>query len=86
MPLNHIRRPVVVAGDITIDHLTWTEHEARAATNPDFVVPNWRQHMHTGSVLRSGGALLLARMLRRALPGHAVISYDIPDLEALPPN
>ena len=86
MPLDAIRRPIVVAGDITIDHLTWTEHEARAATNPESVVPNWQQHMHTGSVLRPGGALLLAQMLRCAIPGHAVISYDIRDLEALPPN
>ena len=86
MPLDYIRRPVVVAGDITIDHLTWTEHEARAATNPDSVAPNWQQHVHTASALRLGGALLLARMLRHAIPGHPVISYDIPDLEALRPN
>jgi ATPase family associated with various cellular activities (AAA) len=77
--------PIVVAGDITIDWLTWTEQPAAPALSPDDDTPNWRRHQITRRVPRAGGAMLLARMLAHALPGRDVVApFD--HVEWHPPN
>ena len=61
--------PIVVAGDITVDWLTWTEQEAIPALDPNDDTPNWRRHQVTRRVARAGGAMLMARMLTHSVPG-----------------
>jgi len=69
--------PIVVAGDITVDWLTWTHQEAIPALNLDEDNHNWRQHQITRRVARAGGAMLLARMLTHLLPSRDIVArYD----------
>src|SRR3954453_20128786 len=49
------KAPIVVAGDITVDWLTWTQQAALPAFDPDDDTPNWRRHQITGRVARAGG-------------------------------
>ena len=55
--------PIVVAGDIAVDWLTWTHQDASPALDPDDNSPNWTRQQITRRVARAGGAMLLARML-----------------------
>ena len=66
--------PIVVAGDITVDWLTWTVQEAVPALNADDDTPNWRRHQITRRVARAGGAMLLARMLTDMLPVRKIVA------------
>ncbi|HTW70745.1 MAG TPA: RyR domain-containing protein [Acetobacteraceae bacterium] len=77
------RKLIVVAGDITIDKLAFTERNWPSAANSAKAPPRW--HRTTRVVSRPGGALLLREMIKHAAPDAEVVSYDsnAHDTEAL---
>jgi len=73
-------KPIVVAGDVTID---WLE----VGTSPDETdgAYNWRTYPGTRQIARPGGALLLAGFVKAAA-NTTVISHELADIESIPPE
>ena len=82
--MNPPDRPlIVVAGDITIDKLAFTERNWPSPATAAKAAPHW--HRTTRVVSRPGGALLLRKMIVHAARGAEVAPYDsnVHDEEAL---
>ncbi|MBI5249107.1 MAG: AAA family ATPase [Desulfomonile tiedjei] len=73
-------KPIVVAGDVTID---WLE----VGTLPDETdgAYNWRTYPGTRQIARPGGALLLADFVKAASDA-TVIPHELADIESIPPE
>ena len=82
MPTDTATRPLVVAGDVSIDWLAWPLPALREAGSG---TANWRQREGTRMVARRGGALLLVDLLRPATT-HPVIGPLIDSIELKSPD
>ena len=76
---------IVVAGDVAIDWLQFTVPAGIASGRKQPPMPNWRLRPGTGMVARSGGALLLARMVREAAQ-IPVATHPLEGIETIPPQ
>ncbi|MFA4876440.1 MAG: RyR domain-containing protein [Methanoregula sp.] len=82
-------RTVVVAGDVAVDWIAWEEKYATRPRNQK-PVPNWMNYPGMRMEARPGGAALLGAMVRQACEDNhldaQVESYEIKDIESLPPS
>ena len=75
-------RPIVAAGDVSIDWLAWPL-PAEPETGPR--VANWRHSEGTRMVARRGGALLLTDLLRQAT-ARPVVGPAVSGIETISPD